>query len=100
MSLRYSAIAIFLLMAPLAQAHYPVMDCERDGDQIECRVGFSDGTLAIGSEVVMYAYDESVMARAESDRQSRVLFDWSDEKFYIQFDAGHEDPAEFDYVEF
>ncbi|NLW04197.1 MAG: hypothetical protein GX029_03090 [Pseudomonadaceae bacterium] len=83
-----------------AWAHYPVMDCSRDGKAIACQVGFSDGTLAQGQEVVIYSYEDEELARSVTDGSSVARFDWPEGEFYIQFDAGHEDPAEFDYVEF
>lgn len=81
-------------------AHYPVMDCSREGEAIACQVGFSDGTLAQGQAVVIYSYDDEELARSVTDGSSVARFDWPEGEFYIQFDAGHEDPAEFDYVEF
>ncbi|WP_416884778.1 hypothetical protein [Marinospirillum sp.] len=83
----------------LAQAHYPVMDCQKNQADISCRIGFSDGTFAPGSEVVMYTYEDQVIARAVADGSSTAHFTWQEGDFYIQFDAGHEDPAEFDSAE-
>ncbi|SFX17362.1 hypothetical protein [Marinospirillum alkaliphilum] len=100
MILRQLLLASVLLLPLAAQAHYPVMDCSRMGDEIACRIGFSDGTLAHGSEVVMYSYGEEVIHRVRADNSSTARFPWHDGEFFIQFDAGHEDPAEFDHVEF
>lgn len=93
----------FLLLAATsstAWAHYPVMDCSREGEKIACRVGFSDGTLAQGQAVVIYSYEDEELARSVADGASVAEFDWPEGEFYIQFDVGHEDAAEFDYVEF
>ncbi|MBE0507186.1 MAG: hypothetical protein IBX50_10770 [Marinospirillum sp.] len=96
-----SALLLVLALLPvMAQAHYPVMDCSRDSDRINCRIGYSDGTLAHGQEVVMYSYADEELVRVKADGRSEAHFDWYEGEFYIQFDAGHEDPAEFDYVEF
>lgn len=92
------AIAL-VLFTHTAWAHYPTMDCKREGEGIRCEIGFSDGTFAVGSDVVIYDYDERELARATANEHSSVYFDWPQGEFYIQFDAGHEDPAEFDYVE-
>ena len=90
-----------LVIFPLAAwAHYPVMDCSREGEEIVCQVGFSDGTLAQGQAVVVYSYEDEELARTVADGSSVARFAWQAGEFYIQFDAGHEDPAEFDYVEF
>jgi hypothetical protein len=89
-----------LLLPLLAQAHYPVMDCSRKDTSITCQVGFSDGTLAQGSEVVMYSYTDEELQRVVVDSSSRAHLNWHEGQFYIQFDVGHEMPAEFDYVEF
>ncbi|MFN3881282.1 MAG: hypothetical protein ACK4L8_07615 [Nitrincola lacisaponensis] len=99
---RFSAAALGCLLAVCTSsvwAHYPYMDCAREGDGIRCEIGFSDGTFAVGSDVVVYDYDERELARATADEHSQVYFDWPDGEFFIQFDAGHEDPAEYDYVE-
>ncbi|KAA0875354.1 hypothetical protein [Nitrincola tapanii] len=83
----------------VAWSHYPYIDCEKAVDEVICQVGFSDGTDAVGAEVVMFSYDEEPLARATADDFSRATFTWQDQPFYIQFDAGHEDPAEYDYAE-
>lgn len=90
---------LLLLSSPSAWAHYPYMDCAREGEGIRCNIGYSDGSFAIGSDVVIYDYDEKEVARATSNEHSSVYFDFPKGEFFIQFDAGHEDPAEFDYVE-
>lgn len=97
--LRTLLFSLGLAFAGPALAHYPVMDCAREADGVECRVGYSDGSLASGAEVVMYSYDDEEIARAIADGYSKVHFAPSEQEFYIQFDAGHEQPAEFDYVE-
>ena len=94
-------LASLLAAVPLvAWAHYPVMDCSREGEEIVCQVGFSDGTLAQGQAVVVYSYEDKELAKTVADGSSVARFPWQEGEFYIQFDAGHEDPAEFDYVEF
>ncbi|RAU17528.1 hypothetical protein DN062_12615 [Nitrincola tibetensis] len=97
---KYCFATVLAVCSLNAWAHYPYIDCQKTAQGVECEVGFSDGSDAIGSEVVMYTYDDDVIARAKADQFSKVHFDWSDEEFYIQFDAGHEDPAEYDYAEF
>ncbi|GLR63601.1 hypothetical protein [Marinospirillum insulare] len=95
-----AGLALLAMASFSAWAHYPVMDCSREGEKIACQVGFSDGTLAQGQEVVIYSYDDEELARSAADGSSVARFNWPKGEFYIQFDAGHEDPAEFDYVEF
>jgi hypothetical protein len=96
---RIGCLGVLLLVSPLLWAHYPYMDCAREGEGIRCEIGFSDGTFAVGSDVVVYDYDERELDRVTADQHSSVYFDWPEGEFFIQFDAGHEDPAEFDYVE-
>ena len=96
---RLGCLGMLLLASPALWAHYPYMDCAREESGIRCEVGFSDGTFAVGSDVVIYDYDEQELDRAKADQHSSVYFDWPEGEFFIQFDAGHEDPAEFDYVE-
>lgn len=95
-----SCLLLLAVTSFSAWAHYPVMDCSRDGEAIACQVGFSDGTLAQGQEVVIYSYYDEELARSVADGSSVAHFSRPEGEFYIQFDAGHEDPAEFDYVEF
>ena len=80
-------------------AHYPVMDCGRNGGDVVCQVGFSDGSLAQGQEVVVYSYSDEKLMQLTANGASIVRFLLPEGEFYIQFDAGHENPAEFDYVE-
>ncbi|MGY3915501.1 hypothetical protein [Aeromonas australiensis] len=96
---RTGLFALFLLLPMVASAHYPVMDCGREGTELVCKVGYSDGTLASGAEVIMYSYDDEVLATVKADGHSHAHFIEPEGEFYIRFDAGHEDPAEFDYAE-
>lgn len=91
--------ALALLMPLAAQAHYPVMDCGREGNELVCKVGYSDGTLASGAEVVMYSYDDEELLTVKANGRSEARFTEPEGEFYIRFDAGHEEPAEFDYAE-
>ncbi|QEW06543.1 MULTISPECIES: hypothetical protein [Nitrincola] len=93
------SLGLLLLSSQSAWAHYPYMDCVREGEGIRCDIGYSDGSFATGSDVVIYDYDEQELDRVTSDEHSSVYFDLPEGEFFIQFDAGHEDPAEFDYVE-
>jgi len=100
MTLFRTGLSALLLLLPLgAYAHYPVMDCGREGGELVCKVGYSDGTLASGAEVIMYSYDDEVLASVKADGRSQARFTEPQGEFYIRFDAGHEDPAEFDYAE-
>lgn len=91
---------LLLTAAPFCVwAHYPVMDCGRDGEDVICQVGFSDGSLAQGQKVTVYSYSDEKLMELTANGASIVRFLLPRGEFYIQFDAGHEDPAEFDYVE-
>jgi len=90
---------LLLLVSASALAHYPIMSCERLDQQVECRVGFSDGSKAIGKRVRLINYDELELARKRADSHSKVSFKIPDGEFYIRFESGHEYPVELDYEE-
>jgi len=80
-------------------AHYPVMTCEKDNEEILCHVGFSDGTKAINKPVKLYDYDENLLEAKQADKFSQVRFKPPQGEYYLQFDSGHEFPVEVDYGE-
>lgn len=88
-----------LTCSPFLFAHYPMMECAQQAQQIECRVGFSDGSKAIGKPVRLYDYDENLLLEQKADHRSLVSFSAPEGEFYIQFDSGHEFPVEVDYGE-
>lgn len=88
-----------LLQSNGAFAHYPLMTCTPDGEQIRCDVGFSDGSKAVGKPVRLFDYDENLLAERKSDKFSRVYFKRPSGEFYLQFDSGHEFPVEVDVGE-
>ena len=67
--------------------------------KLVCKVGYSDGTFASGAEVTMYSYDDEVLLTVKANGRSEARFTEPEGEFYIRFDAGHEEPAEFDYAE-
>jgi len=98
-SVRLLLMGLIFIGQP-AFAHYPAMQCTLLDRLIECEVGFSDGSKAVGKPVRLIDYDENVLVVKKADRFSRVTFDKPEGEFYIQFDSGHEFPVEMDYAEF
>lgn len=88
-----------LTCSPFVFSHYPMMECIPKDQQVECRVGFSDGSKAIGKPVRVFDYDENLLQEYKADKRSLVLIDVPKGEFYIQFDSGHEFPVEVDYGE-
>ena len=88
-----------LLQSYAVQAHYPLMICSTEGQQINCEVGFSDGSKAVGKPVRVFDYEENLLQTQQSDRFSRVQFERPEGEFYLQFDSGHEFPVEVDVGE-
>ncbi len=90
-------------MAQTAYAHYTVMSCQFKPDSqrtvIDCEVGFTDGSKAVGKTVKLFSYDEELLATKKSDRISCVQFQKPAGEYYIFFDSGHEFPVEVDYGE-
>ncbi len=80
-------------------AHYPLMTCSAVAQQVNCEVGFSDGSKAVGKPVRLFDYEENLLQTQTSDRFSRVQFERPEGEFYLQFDSGHEFPVEVDVGE-
>ncbi len=80
-------------------AHYPLMICEAKEGWINCEVGFTDGSKAVGKPVRLFSYDEELLAEQKADKRSQVRFKRPEEEFYLQFDSGHEFPVEVDMGE-
>jgi hypothetical protein len=87
----------FIGFAFNANAHYPLMQCELKAEDIECEVGFSDGTKAIGKEVKLITYDEEILGNVQANHFSKVSFKKPSGEYYLYFDSGHEFPVEVDY---
>ncbi|OMH33668.1 hypothetical protein [Motiliproteus sp. MSK22-1] len=89
----------FLMQSNGVLAHYPLMVCSAVGVLINCEVGFSDGSKAIGKPVRIFDYQENLIQTRKADRFSRVQFERPEGEFYLQFDSGHEFPVEVDVGE-
>ena len=50
--------------------------------------------------VVVRSYDEELIANVTTDEQGELRLPQPEGEYYLMFDPGHEDPAEFDYAEF
>lgn len=88
-----------LLLSTGAQAHYPTLDCTLQAQQLTCITGFSDGTRVGDATLQVMSYQDELIKTYQTDQDGRASFLRPEGEFYIIFDAGHEDPAEFDYAE-
>ena len=81
-------------------AHYPTLDCQLAHKEVSCVAAYSDGSRAHGETVVVRSYDEELIANVTTDEQGELRLPQPKGEYYLMFDPGHEDPAEFDYAEF
>ncbi len=88
-----------LLFSSTSFAHFPLMSCWFDADNVVCETGYSDGSKAIDYDVNMYDYDDNLIAKKTTDKRSIVEFTHPETDFYLVFDSGHESPVEVDVVE-
>lgn len=88
------------LLSSSALAHYPTLDCQLANNEVSCVAAYSDGSLAHGETVEVRSYDEDLIAKLTTDKMGEVHLPQPDGEYYLMFDPGHEDPAEFDYAEF
>lgn len=91
-----AALALLAAATP-AYAHYPFCTCEKHGDSIRCKGGFSDGTSAEGVKLDVIGYDESVLIPGKFGKESVVEFKPPSAEFYVLFDAGPGHVVEVDH---
>lgn len=90
--------ALAMLGATAALAHNPIAECEvTEGQIIECRGGFSDGSGAAGVMLDVISYDEDILIPGKLGDDSRLQFQRPEGEFYILFDAGPGHVVEIDY---
>ena len=91
------------ILSSQAWAHYPTLDCQLENPneqaQLVCIAGYSDGSVAFDEVVEVRGYDETLLHSLITDQDGVVRFSILLTPYYVLFDPGHEDPAEFDYAE-
>ena len=90
------ALAAAAIVTP-AEAHYPFCTCEKHGETIRCKGGFSDGTSTEGVKLDVIGYDESVLLPGKFGKDSVVEFKPPAGEFYVLFDAGPGHVVEVDH---
>ncbi|MEM7219326.1 MAG: hypothetical protein AAF515_13255 [Pseudomonadota bacterium] len=98
---KVSTALLLLGGAAVAWAHFPTLQCQAKNDsaQLQCRAGFSDGSVTGEVELQVFDYDEAPLFVVKTDSEGAATFAMPAGEFYIVFDADHETPAEFDYAE-
>jgi len=102
MAIKPTLVALSLitgLFSGTARAHFPLMTCWFESDNVVCEAGYSDASTAVDYAVNMYDYDDNLIAKGMTDKRSIAEFSKPDTDFYLVFDAGHENPVEVDVVE-
>ncbi|MGF1718933.1 hypothetical protein L4D20_02665 [Vibrio kyushuensis] len=97
-SLAVTALITSLFSQP-AFAHFPLMSCWLESQNVICEAGYSDGSTAVDYAVEMFDYEDNLIAKTMTDKRSIVEFTHPETDFYLVFDAGHESPVEVDVVE-
>lgn len=98
MTMHLPLAVLFLALSGLpALAHYPFCTCAKNGPEIICEGGFSDGTSAEGVKLDVISYDEDVLVPAKFGASSKISFPKPEGEFYILFDAGPGHIVEVDY---
>jgi hypothetical protein len=92
-----SVAAIAVVATTPAYAHYPFCTCEKHGEMIRCKGGFSDGTGAEGVKLDVIGYDESVLIPGKFGKDSVVEFKPPAGDYYVLFDAGPGHVVEVDH---
>jgi len=87
------------LLSSEALAHYPTLDCQSLEQKIHCVAGYSDGTVAFNESIQVLTYEDQLIDTFITDDNGEVTLSQPAGEFYLVFNPGHEDPAEFDYAE-
>ncbi|RJG47783.1 hypothetical protein D1Z90_10135 [Motilimonas pumila] len=89
-----------LCLPSLAWAHWGTMECTKlSSEQLQCQVGWSDGSGATNYDVMLYDYDDQLLQQQVSNERSLVQFSVPEGDYYIVFDPGHEFAIEVDGVD-
>jgi hypothetical protein len=83
------AMAVFFLVAGVAQAHTPLCSCFDNGDNtVTCEGGFSDGSSAAGVAMKIETPDGGIFLEGKMNDDSEFTFDKPKEDYTVLFDAG------------
>lgn len=100
MKLIHTLIAsLVLILSTSARAHFPLMTCWFEAENVVCEAGYSDGSKATDYKIEMFDYEDNLIAKSMTDKRSIAEFKHPKTEFYIVFDSGHEYPVEVDVVE-
>lgn len=88
------------LLCSKALAHYPTLDCQLANEEVVCTAAYSDGSVAYDETVEVRSYSDELLHSLTTDDDGQVSLSQPQGEYYLIFDPGHEDPAEFDYAEF
>ncbi|MCB5161078.1 hypothetical protein [Marinomonas algarum] len=88
------------LLSGGAFAHYPTLDCKQIDQSIQCVAAYSDGSVAFNETVQALTYEDELITSLTTDDSGMIRLPTPSGEYYLLFDPGHEDPAEFDYAEF
>lgn len=88
-----------VLLSSKALAHYPTLDCQAVDKNIHCIAGYSDGSVAFNEPIQLLSYEDELIDTLQTDDAGEITLPRPKGEFYLMFDPGHEDPAEFDYAE-
>ncbi|MFT2099000.1 hypothetical protein ACMUMQ_11635 [Marinomonas sp. 2405UD66-6] len=92
--------SVLALLSSKALAHYPTLDCIMLDQNIQCVAGYSDGSVAFNEAVQVLTYDDVLIVTHTTNDDGEVVIIPPKGEYYIVFNPGHEEPAEFDYAEF
>ncbi|MCR6651377.1 MAG: hypothetical protein NVV73_07730 [Cellvibrionaceae bacterium] len=91
------ALLLLCLSGASALAHTPVCRCELNGQKIDCRGGFDDGSNAGGTTMRVISYSGDTLASGALDKNSRFSTKLPSETFYILMDVGPGEMFEVDW---
>lgn len=90
--------AFALLSAP-SFAHSIFLNCSTANEQIECKGSFSDGSAASDFPFEVISYEDELLVKGQTDKDSAFSFPTPDQDYYILLDAGPGHVIELDILD-
>lgn len=80
--------ACLCLLASVAFAHTPILNCYMDDNMVMCEGGFSNGASAAGVQMTVRDANKKVILQGKLDEQGTWSFKRPEGDFEVEFNAG------------
>lgn len=93
------AFGAFALLSAPTFAHSIFLNCSTSNEQIECKGSFSDGSAASDFPFEVISYEDELLLKGKTNKESAFNFPTPDQDYYILLDAGPGHVVELDMLD-